>query len=162
MFSFHKIATSTALLLSIALPAGAETVISMETLRAETEIRIIDGQPVETEILSPVNKSVPGDKITYRISLDNQDPVPATDISLVLPIHENVTYVEASTTGTIPVTSRFSVDDGTRFDALANLEVIRDGEAHPAGIEDITHIEILVPELDAHTEATVDYSITID
>ncbi len=162
MISFHTIRVALAALFVLGTPSYAQTEVSIGVFRVIEQPRIVDGKEILVEVLEPADSAGPGTKLTYRISLDNQDDVPATDISMVLPVDKNVTYLENSLSASTTLTDAVSVDGGATYGNLSDLTVAENEKTRPATVDDITNLKFEVPELAAGEKATIDYSITVD
>lgn len=149
-------------LATICAPALAGPAVEISIFRPVTEAVMVDGDVVETEVLKPVVSSIPGERLTYQISLENAETTPAQNITMVLPIDEHVTFVEGSLSSTIPLTESFSVDGGKTFGDLSMLTVQDGDELRPARVDDLDYMTLFIPALAAGARATIAYTITVD
>lgn len=141
-----------------ATSAAAETTAMLEVLR-KTEVTQEDG--TKNIRYAPVSAAVPGETLTYRITLENSDTQPATDVGMNLPVNANLTIDPFSISGPEGLEARFSVD-GEAFLRFSELEVEEDGEARPAEARDITHMKIGLSEIPAETSVSVEYDATLE
>lgn len=149
---------------ALALTAGAAVAqanVSLDVLRTEVTERVVNGTTMRTETLVPVTSAVPGDVLTYRITLDNPTDVPAEEIEMNLPVAEETTLDLASMDGSIPFETSVSVD-GRIFGALENLTVDTEDGTRPATVADLTSLRVDVPMLAPDTAATLSYKVTVD
>jgi uncharacterized repeat protein (TIGR01451 family) len=162
MISNMKNAAAFVAIVAFAAPAFAETSAEMEILRPVTETVMVDGMAIEKTVMQAITSSVPGDILTYRITMTNDDDAPASDIKLVLPLDTNITLIEDTVTATTDFASQYSVTDGDEFADLQDLFVMEDGERRAASADDLRYIQIEIPVLQADEKAVVEYSISVD
>lgn len=162
MISNMKNAAAFVAIVAFAAPALAETSAEMEILRPVTETVMVDGMAIEKTVMQAITSSVPGDILTYRITMTNDDDAPASDIKLVLPLDTNITLIEDTVTATTDFASQYSVTDGDEFADLQDLFVMEDGERRAASADDLRYIQIEIPVLQADEKAVVEYSISVD
>lgn len=82
----------------------------------------------------------PGETVLYRLNYENDSSEPASDIVLVMPVPEVITYIEGSAEaeGTSVV---YSADEGKTFTTRGKLRISSSGDnSEIATAEDITHI----------------------
>ena len=142
--------------------ALAETDVDLTVLRPVVETAIVDGVEVETIDYEPVTSAVPGETLTYRISLSNDSTASADDIRMVLPVDDSLTFVPGSLRTDTGALLSVSVDSGATFGDLEALEISRDGEAVPATAADVTSLAITVPTLSGEGETHIEYDVTVN
>ena len=82
----------------------------------------------------------PGTTVVYALVFRNDQAAPADDIVLVMPVPEEVAYIEGSATNRLAVTD-FSADGGTSFAPRESLSVTdATGVVRAAAADDITHV----------------------
>ena len=106
--------------------ALAETDVDLTVLRPVVETAIVDGVEVETIDYEPVTSAVPGETLTYRISLSNDSTASADDIRMVLPVDDSLTFVPGSLRTDTGALLSVSVDSGATF---GDLEALEESEA---------------------------------
>ncbi len=128
-----------ALLLGVTiLPISALALTATQTVEREIIVRNADGS--QTVTLVPADKVTPGDKVVYALNYFNDADEEAENIVLVMPIPNEVVYLDGSAE-LERVNTTYSVDSGQSFAKRANLQVIlADGTSRQANTEDITHI----------------------
>ena len=121
---------------SVALPAAA--LEAEQRVLKEVTVTQLDG----TEKKSYVDADLvtPGDTVVYALVFRNDQPAPAEDIVLVMPVPSEIAYIEGSSTTRL-ATADFSADGGTTFAARERLSVTQsDGSVRAASTDDITHV----------------------
>lgn len=104
---------------------------------------------------------VPGNKVGYRITVNNQGTDPAADIVLNNPVPENTIYVADSARGANS-NIEFSVDGGTQYAKPAQLFIQKDGKKRPATAKDYTHVRwTLLSPLKAGDKSSVQYVVQV-
>ena len=134
---FQKLFALTALV-------AATAAIPAEALEAEQRVlkEVVVKQADGTEKKSYVKADLvtPGSTIVYALVFRNDQPSPADDIVLVMPVPAEVAYIEGSATNRLAVAD-FSADGGTSFSPRQSLNVTdANGSVRAAGAEDITHV----------------------
>ena len=104
---------------------------------------------------------VPGDKVGYRISVNNTGTDAADDIVLNNPVPENTVFVAESARGA-NTNIEFSVDGGTLFGEPSKLFINKDGKKLPATAKDYTHVRwTLLTALKAGGKSSVQYVVQV-
>lgn len=104
---------------------------------------------------------VPGNKVGYRITVNNQGKEPAADIVLNNPVPENTIYVADSARGANS-NIEFSVDGGKQYEKPAQLFIQKDGKKRPATAKDYTHVRwTLLSPLKAGDKSSVQYIVQV-
>jgi len=117
-------------------PAIALT--ATQTVEREVIVRHADG--TQTVKLERADKVTPGDKIVYSLNYFNDEAEAAENIILVMPIPNEVQYLDGSAE-LDSVKTTYSVDAGQTYAERATLRVtLADGTSRVASADDITHI----------------------
>jgi uncharacterized repeat protein (TIGR01451 family) len=104
---------------------------------------------------------VPGDKVGYRITVNNKGAEDAADIVLNNPVPENTVYVTDSARGANS-NIEFSVDGGKQYSKPTQLFITKDGKKQPATAKDYTHVRwTLLKPLGARSESSVQYAVQV-
>lgn len=119
-----------------------------------------DNGTSKIEWINPEN-IVPGNKVGYRITVNNKGSEPAADIVLNNPVPENTTYVADSARGSNSKIE-FSVDGGKQYAKPAQLFITKDGKKLPATAKDYTHVRwTLLSPLKAGDKSSVQYVVQV-
>lgn len=122
----------------LSAPAQASGLKATQTVEVATIALAADGS--ETLTYAPAVEVEPGEQVRYTLSYANDGPEAAENVSLVMPVPGEVTYLEASIGGAAS-TVLFSADAGQTFAAREAL-MIGEGEmARLATAGEITHIK---------------------
>lgn len=142
-------------------PALAEDIaVSMATFKLVETIN--DAGETVIERAEP-EMVLPGDRILYRIALENPTEEVATDLSLDLPIHEALVVAPESFAGDVT----FEVTFATRiapeeFMTFPELVVpAEDGGTRPAMPDDLGAVRVFIAELAALEGAFVEYEANV-
>lgn len=102
---------------------------------------------------------VPGDRLRYRLHLDNQTSESATALRFVNPLEPEVRFAGTDDVEGLSV----SVDGGTTYGALAALSVpVSDSMVRAATVDDVTHLQWTLTEpLPAGATKTVTFFGTV-
>ncbi|MEO0451042.1 MAG: hypothetical protein AAFZ74_12085 [Pseudomonadota bacterium] len=133
-------ATLLALTLVGAFSAAAHATGLKATQSVEVATVTMAADGTETVTYSPATEVEPGEQVRYTLTYTNEGASPAEDVSLVMPVPAEVTYLEGSIAGPFS-TVTYSADNGETFMAREALIVAADDAARPAAAEDITHIK---------------------
>ena len=132
-----------ALLIPTALLAGPDVNVSI----------IVEKEAVVTEAGKEVKKRVqvstasPGETLIYTLNFENKGDEEATNVELVDPIPEGMTYINGSAFG--PGSDiTFSIDNGKTYKKPSLLTYVVKGESHVASPDDYSHIRWIVKRLD--------------
>ncbi len=144
----RKIIISTICLLTGFSPAYASGLTATQNVQKEVVIQNEDGS---TEVkYVEANKIAPGEKVLYSLNIANDGTEPATDLVLVMPVPQEVKFIEGSA-NKLGSRVSFSVDDGETFYERDQLVLkTMDGSEKPANSDDITHVKW---EIDSPVEA---------
>jgi uncharacterized repeat protein (TIGR01451 family) len=106
---------------------------------AEVELRAVENGR-EIPKLAPADRVVSGDWVIYTLEVRNTASTTVRAPTVTYPVPAHMSYVADSAVG--PATDvSFSVDGGRSFDVAENLKIQdADGQLHPAGAADYTHI----------------------
>ena len=119
-----------------ALPARALTA----TQTVEREIVVLQADGTQLIKREKADLVTPGDTIVYTLNYYNDKDETADNITLVMPIPAQISYLEGSA-DMEAAHAVYSADGGKTFAARAGLQFISDdGLTRPARAEDITHI----------------------
>lgn len=120
----------------VASPAIA-AMTAQQTVEKEVAVRAPDG--AESLIRQTADKVTPGETIIYSIRYENDSSEAASGIVLVMPVPEEVDYIEGSVAGGKSGVT-FSADGGKTYVARGRLTVEENGATRPARGDEITHI----------------------
>ena len=134
---FHKLFALTALVVATsAIPASA--LEAEQRVLKEVVVKQADG--TEKKSYVPADLVTPGSTVVYALIFRNDQPAPADDIVLVMPVPAEVAYIEGSATNRLAIAD-FSADGGTSFAPRQSLSVTdANGQVRSAGSDDITHV----------------------
>jgi len=161
MMSFNE-SVKKALLLMV-LPAISLNAFAQVELKTETykviEVPIENGAS-KIEWIQP-NSITPGDRVGYRLIVENKGDKPADNIVLNNPVPENTLYVDGSARGANS-SIVFSVDQGKTFAKPEKLFIQKDGKKLPATAKDYSNIRwILNSVLKAGEKGSVQYVVQV-
>ncbi len=104
---------------------------------------------------------VPGDKVGYRIIVENKGDKNADDIVLNNPVPENTVYVDGSARGANS-TILYSVDSGKSFNIPTKLFIEKNGKKLVASAKDYSNLRwILNQPVKAGEKASVQYVVQV-
>jgi len=149
------------LLLAFAfLPALAMAEVSLITEAFKiVPVQQADGSVVE-EWQTP-EKVVPGDKVGYRISYNNNGKEAAEGVVINNPFPAETIYIANSATGANS-TITYSVDGGQNFGKASELTVTAQGNTRAAKAEDYSHIRwMLTQPVEAGASGKVEFKVRI-
>ncbi|UXD87054.1 hypothetical protein [Thalassolituus hydrocarboniclasticus] len=149
------------LLLAFAfLPALAMAEVSLTTEAFKiVAVQQADGSVVE-EWQTP-EKVVPGDKVGYRISYNNNGKEAAEGVVINNPVPAETIYIANSATGANS-TITYSVDGGQNFGKASELTVTAQGTTRAAKAEDYSHIRwMLTQPVEAGASGKVEFKVRI-
>ncbi len=133
---FRRIFSISALLLTVA-PAYAG-VIATQHVEKEVIVKDSAGTPRIERIAAET--VAPGEEVIYSLRFTNDAAEPAEAIVLVMPVPDEISYVEGSVTGGDAKVA-FSADGGQTYVARGRLTVVEAGRERPAKSDEITHIK---------------------
>ncbi len=135
LFSSVLIGAGASLMLAA---ASASALTASQTVEREVVVKNPDG--TQTVKRQPADKVIPGEKVVYSLHYYNEQEKPAENIVLVMPIPEQIKYIDGSAERA-DVKTEYSVDGGKTFATRDKLMVrLADGRLVPARAEDITSI----------------------
>ncbi|MHA7899516.1 MAG: hypothetical protein ACX94B_06585 [Henriciella sp.] len=133
-------ATLLALTLVGAVSATAHATGLKATQSVDVATVIVAADGSETLTYSPATEVEPGEQVRYTLSYDNDGDTAAEDVSLVMPVPAEVTFIEGSVEGPMSLIS-YSADNGETF-APREALIIGEGEtSRLANADEITHIK---------------------
>ncbi|MEO1554235.1 MAG: hypothetical protein AAFR82_09875 [Pseudomonadota bacterium] len=139
-----------ALLGVFSAPAHAAGLKATQTVELATVT--VDADGAEMVTFAPATDVEPGEQVRYRLAYTNDGAEAADQVSLVMPVPSEVTYLEGSVDGN-PGLVTFSSDQGETF-ASRSAVLITDGEAERvATAAEITHIKWLFDQPIAPAES---------
>jgi len=104
---------------------------------------------------------VPGDKVGYRIIVENKGDKNADDIVLNNPVPENTVYVDGSARGANS-TILYSVDSGKSFNIPTKLFIEKNGKKLVASAKDYSNLRwVLNQPVKAGEKASVQYVVQV-
>ncbi len=133
----RNLIVSAAALAAFATPAFAE-IIARQVVEQEIVQKNANGT-VSLERIE-AGKVAPGEEVIYSVRFRNDSAEPAGDLVMVMPVPEEVAYVEGSTGGE-PSIVTFSADGGRSYLTRGKLTVRIDGVERPATGDEITHVK---------------------
>ena len=138
----NKLSISLLALALSASPALAE-VVAEQAVEQEIVKKAADGSVKLERVAATV--VAPGDEVIYSIRFNNNGAEPAGDIVMVMPVPEEITYVEGSAAGR-PSKITFSADGGNTYLTRGRLTVKEEGVERAATGAEITHIKWTIDE----------------
>jgi len=134
---YRKLFT-TLMLGAATLSTSAIALTATQTVEREVIVRHADGS--QTVRLERADTVTPGDKIVYSLNYFNDEAEAAENIVLVMPVPNEVQYLDGSAE-LDSVTTTYSVDAGQTFADRSVLNItLSDGTSRSANADDITHI----------------------
>ena len=122
----------------LSAPAQATGLKATQTVELASVAIAADGSEVVS--YAPAVEVEPGEQVRYTLSYVNDGPQPAENVSLVMPVPQEVSYLEASVSGASSAVL-FSADAGQSF-AARDAVFVGEGEtARLATAAEITHIK---------------------
>ncbi len=148
-----------AALLSVAsLTAFAQVELKTEMYKV-IEVQKDNGTS-KIEWVTPDNIT-PGDKVGYRIMVENKGDKAADDIVLNNPVPENTIYVNGSARGANS-SIVFSVDQGKTFATPEKLFIEKNGKKLPATAKDYSNVRwVLTSSLKVGEQSSVQYVVQV-
>ena len=149
-------ALASILLIACAVPTAAAA--QERPIKLQSEVKLV--RPAQTadapEAVEPAGV-VPGDTLIFTTSYRNEGASPVSDFVIVNPVPSNLTLTDEAA-----VATEVSVDGGTRWGMLGELEIIQeDGEVRPATIEDITHMRWVFASVAPDQSGAVQFSARV-
>ena len=123
-------------------PAAAQ-VAAVQAVEVEKVVKKADGSVSLNR--EPAEIVAPGEEVIYSIRFKNEGADAASDIVLVMPVPEEVSYMEGSADGR-PSTITFSADGGKTYLTRGRLTVRENGRERPATGAEITNIKWVLTE----------------
>lgn len=141
-FSLPRFGLGVAAMFALASPAQAFQRIEFSQ-QVEVEKVEIDANGARSISFAKPEVVIPGDRLRYRLQLENKTAEPATSLKFVNPIPPEVRFVGTDDLDGFAV----SVDGGKSFGALAQLRVATPGAPSRAATqEDVTHVQWTLAE----------------
>ena len=154
-------ATLLALTVVGAFSAAAHATGLKATQSVEVATVSVAADGTETITYSPATEVEPGERVRYTLTYTNEGASPAEDVSLVMPVPTEVTYLEGSIDGPVS-TVTYSADNGESFMAREALLVVTEDTTRLAVPEDITHIKwAFNDEISAYETGKISYSAVL-
>ncbi len=149
--------------LLIALPAMSFSAVAQVELKTETykviEVQKENGSSKIEWIQA--DSITPGDRVGYRLIVENKGEQPADNIVLNNPVPENTLYVDGSARGANSAIV-FSIDQGKTFAKPEKLFIQKDGKKLPATAKDYSNIRwVLTSTLKAGEKSSVQYVVQV-
>lgn len=124
---------------SLAFATQATALTATEKVEKEIVTTNAAGQDVTTRV--PADLVTPGETIVHTVEFINDSAAPATDLVLVIPVPEEVRYIEGSADRS-GANVLYSADGGETYQNRSTLEIpVVGGRTRTARSEDITHIQ---------------------
>jgi len=120
------------------LPALANGLTAEQMVERATVTVDATGQEIRTYAVA--EEVAPGDEVRYSLAYANASATAAEDVSLVMPVPAEVTYIEASATGN-PDDILYSADGGQSFAKRTTLTLGEGAQERLATADEITHIK---------------------
>ncbi len=145
-------ATAFALAMLGVFSAPAQAAGLKATQSVELATLSVDADGAETLSFAPATDVEPGEQVRYRLTYTNEGVDAADNVSLVMPVPAEVTFLEGSISSNAAQVT-FSSDNGESFAARESV-LIKDGETdRVATSAEITHIKWIFAEPIAPTES---------
>ncbi len=136
----------------------AEVTLKTEMFKV-VEVQLDNGTS-KLEWVAP-DSIVPGDKVGYRIIVENKGDKNADDIVLNNPVPENTIYVDGSARGANS-SIVYSVDGGKTFAKPAQLFIEKNGRKVAASAKDYSNLRwVLNQPVKAGAKASVQYVVQV-
>ena len=156
--TFIKKSMIGALISLLPLAAFAQVELKTEMYKV-VEVQKKNGTS-KIEWLAPDNIT-PGDKVGYRITVENKGDKPADDIVLNNPVPENTIYIDGSARGANS-SIVFSVDQGKTFATPEKLFIEKNGKKLPAAAKDYSNVRwVRTSSLKAGEKGSVQYVVQV-
>jgi hypothetical protein len=138
-------------------PALSATIDVFEVLTSIDD----EGQEIRTEVLP--TDVVPTDTVLVRANIQNEGVASVTDIGFTFPVDASLHIDVDSLEADVPFQYSFAThQEPSAFGPLAELSVaLEDGSIRPATSEDVGHIRVVIPELDAAKNVTIEYTASL-
>ena len=130
-------ATAFALTLISAFSASAHATGLKAIQIVEVATVSVDADGNEMTTYSQASEVEPGERVRYSLSYANEGDAAAENVSLVMPVPSEVTYIEGSADGAV----EFSADNGQTYTSRETLMIGTGDYARLAVSEEITHIK---------------------
>lgn len=144
----------------VASASAEEVAITLDTFKLVEMVNDAGETVIERAALET---ALPGDRLLYRLGIENGSDDAATDLSLELPIHEALIIAPESFAGDVVFELTFATRIAPEeFMAFPELVVpAEDGSTRPAMPEDLGAVRVLIAELSALQDAFVEYEATL-
>ena len=143
------------MLLSLAPSSVLAKIVAEQHVEKEVTIRAANGEERVERIKAET--VVPGEQVIYSLRFSNKNDEPANAVVLVMPVPQEVSYMEGTVAGR-DANVTFSADGGQTYVARGRLTVAEEGMQRPANSTEITHIKWTLKEaLPANTNSEVSF-----
>ena len=125
-------------LLGFAPSSVLAKIVAEQHVEKEVTTRTVDGEERVERVKA--DTVVPGEQVIYSLRFSNDDNEPANAVVLVMPVPQEVSYMEGSVAGR-DANITFSADGGQTYVARGRLTIAEGGTERPANSNEITHIK---------------------
>ncbi len=154
----NKIKKTIALLAWLPALAMAQVELSTQTYKVTEVIKADGSSKIEWVTADSI---VPGDKVGYRIIVNNNGTEPADSIVLDNPVPQHTVYVAGSARGANSKIE-YSVDSGKSYNMPEKLFITKNGKKYPATAKDYSHVKwTLTHALKAGESTQVQYVVQV-
>lgn len=130
-------------------------IVAQQIVEKEVVTKSADGSVSITRTVPET--VIPGEEVIYSLKFANDSEEAAEAVVLVMPVPDEVSYIEGSVDGE-GASVTFSADGGQTYVARGRLTVAEGGAARPARSDEITHIKwTLSAALGADEKGNVSY-----
>ena len=137
-----------------ALTPASAGVEASQTVQKVAVTQLENGETVENLIAA--EKVAPGETVVYTFNYVNSPDTTSENVVLVMPVPDEVVYVEGSITGEAALVS-FSADGGESFMTRGRLTIREGDEVRVATSDEITHIRWTLESLEPAATGAVSY-----
>lgn len=142
-------------LVTLSVPVADAAVVAVQSVEKEIIVTNENGTPQVKRVKA--DAVAPGEEVIYTLSYRNEDDESAEAMVLVMPVPEEISYIEGSVAGEGSRIA-FSADKGATYVGRGRLTVVEDGAERPAKSNEITHIKWTLSEpLAAGASGTVSF-----
>ena len=141
-------------------PAFASGLKAVQTVELAT--LSTDANGIESVTFAPATDVEPGQQVRYGLAYQNEGAQPAENVSLVMPVPAEVTFLEGSIAGATSAVA-FSADGGETYAPREELQIV-DGEIERlATAAEITHIKWVFAEpIAAEATGTISFMAVLN
>ncbi|MEP1145208.1 MAG: hypothetical protein ABJH52_15920 [Henriciella sp.] len=153
--------TVLALTLVGAFSASAHATGLKATQSVDVATVVVEADGSESTTFSPATDVEPGEQVRYSLTYANEGAAPAENVTLVMPVPGEVTYIEASAAGSADAVL-YSADAGENFASRDALTIGAGEETRIASAEEITHIKWVFAEpISPSATGTISYNAVL-